>query len=33
VQHRTSREHRCDEHVGPPCKPDWAGCQIAVKSR
>jgi integrase len=26
IQHRTSREHRCDEHRGAPCKPANQDC-------
>ncbi len=32
VQHRTTREHRCDEHRGAPCKPpNPAGCRACAR--
>jgi hypothetical protein len=33
VQHRTSREHRCDEHRGAPCMPaNPAGCRACARA-
>jgi integrase len=33
LQHRTSGEHRCDEHVGTPCAPpNPAGCRACARA-
>jgi integrase len=33
IQHRTNREHRCDEHVGTPCRPaNPIGCRACARA-